>query len=189
MEAKQIYSKPQLQKYFERIGFPSSYQKLSATNLTTDEQLQFLFRLQQHQLATIPFENLTLHYSWHPVIDVNADRLYKKIVVKRRGGYCMENNSFFHSVLFSLGFDAYMVAARVYDPGLAKYGGLTHCLNIVTVGGVRYAVDVCFGSRCPVRPLELRHEQIQTHSGIGDLRLNHSHIPQAHTARAKVLDI
>ncbi|VUC29775.1 unnamed protein product [Clonostachys rosea] len=148
--------------------------------MSSDAQFQFLALLQKHQLMHIPFENLTLHYSWHRVIDVAPDRLFDKIVRQQgRGGYCMENNSLFHTVLLSLGFRVYMVGARVYDKESSRYAGLTHCLNIVTIHDVRYAVDVCFGAKVPVLPLTLSHNQVQQHSRPGQMRARYDSIPQA----------
>ncbi|KAF4462769.1 arylamine N-acetyltransferase 2 [Fusarium albosuccineum] len=180
------YSNVQLQKYFDRIAFPSAYRTFSVADLGPDAQLQLLLRLLKYQLANVPFENLTLHYSWHRVIDVNVDHLYDKVVGERRGGYCMENNSFFHTVLLSLGYDVYMAGARVYSPDSSRYGGLSHCLNIVTIGAVRYGIDVGFGSRCPVAPLELIPGKIIPWSDMGYMRLRYDHIPQALSRKQKV---
>lgn len=52
------------------------------------------------------------------MIDIEPEVLFEKIVggaggKGRRGGYCMENNTFFGTVLRSLGFDVYAVGARV----------------------------------------------------------------------------
>ncbi|KAF5026707.1 hypothetical protein F66182_1196 [Fusarium sp. NRRL 66182] len=136
------YDQSQLEKYYDRIGLAASDRKYDIRNLSPDQQLHFLSRLQKQQLITVPFENLTLHYSWHRIVEVSADHLYDKIVNERRGGYCMENNTFFHTVLLTLGYEVYMVGARVFSPDVGKYGGFTHCLNVVTISGASYGVDV-----------------------------------------------
>lgn len=100
------YSKDGLSKYLEYIGLPSSFQD-------GDRNLTNLRTLQQHQLARIPFENLALHYSPDRTIHLDADYLYDKIVNRSRGGYCMENNAFFGTILRSLGFKVRSVGARV----------------------------------------------------------------------------
>ncbi|KAH6890635.1 arylamine N-acetyltransferase 3 [Thelonectria olida] len=179
------YTTPQLKKYFDRISFSSSDFQFDVTRLDPAAQLHWLIELQRHQLVKVPFENLTLHYSWHRTVDVSPDHLYDKIVGEQRGGYCMENNTFFHTVLLSLGYDVYMAGARVYDPASSKYGGLSHCLNIVTIRGVRYAVDVGFGSRCPLRPLNLS-DGAEHHMDMGSMRLRHDGIPQTLSRDQKV---
>lgn len=179
MTARETYSKEELEAYFDRIGLPLSVRCFSVTGMPWEDQYEFLLQLQKHQLMRVPFENLTLHYSWHRVIDVRPDRLFEKIVLQPgRGGYCMENNSLFHTALISLGFDAYIVGARVYNKDTSRYGGLTHCLNIVALNGVRYAVDVCFGSRVPVLPLRLCHGEVQRHSAPGQMRVRYDNITQ-----------
>ncbi|KAF9775893.1 hypothetical protein IL306_005981 [Fusarium sp. DS 682] len=172
------YSQSQLEKYYDRIALPASDRKSTISDLSSDAQLEFLFTLTQQQILTVPFENLTLHYSWHRIVDVNADHLYDKIVNEKRGGYCMENNTFFHTVLLSLGYDIYMVPARVFSPDTGRYGGLSHCLNVVTIQGKSYAVDVGFGARMPDKPYELVEEKILTRLDGGQMRLRHDTISQ-----------
>ncbi|KAJ4118752.1 hypothetical protein NW768_010813 [Fusarium equiseti] len=169
------YSESQLETYYNRINFPKSERKYNVHN---DDQLGFLFALTRAQLLAVPFENLTLHYSWHKIVDVNADHLFNKIVNERRGGYCMENNSFFHTVLVSLGFEVYTVAARVFSPDAKRYGGITHCLNVVTIGGRSYAVDVGFGARTPTVPMEIVDGKTFERTDGGEMRLRFDTIPQ-----------
>lgn len=114
------YTEAQLERYFERIDLPVSVQErlLSSCRRRDEpssriEELEALTTLQQHQLAHVPFENLSLHYSTHRTISIDASDLYVKIVERRRGGYCMENNCFFGAVLHGLGFTAYSAGARI----------------------------------------------------------------------------
>ena len=112
--ARHIYTTSQLESYFERISLPSKYRDLShKTGDNAPRDLEFLTALQKHQLAAVPFENLSIHYSPTHTIDLDPNFLYEKIVRRRRGGYCMENNCFFGTVLRSLGFNLYSAGARV----------------------------------------------------------------------------
>ena len=79
--------------------------------------LEFLRILQIHQLSKVPFENLSIHYSAHHTVSLDADTLYEKIVgnARGRGGYCMENNCFFGTILRTLGFKVYSAGARVFE--------------------------------------------------------------------------
>ncbi|KAM0355185.1 hypothetical protein ACHAPU_001050 [Fusarium lateritium] len=172
------YDQSQLEAYFDRIALPASDRQYSIDTLSSNAQIDFLSTLTRQQLLAVPFENLTLHYSWNRVVDVHADHLYDKIVGEKRGGYCMENNSFFHTVLLSLGYEIYMVAARVFSPDTERFGGITHCLNVVTVDGRSYAVDVGFGARTPTVPMELLHDKFFERSDTGQMRLRYDTIPQ-----------
>ncbi|KAH7028881.1 uncharacterized protein B0I36DRAFT_324714 [Microdochium trichocladiopsis] len=172
-----------------------------STNGLSDkaDDLAYLSLLMKHQVVRVPFENLTQHYSWHKIVDPRPSHLYKKIVgaaspaVPRpptqngdrdnsavpigggRGGYCMEVNSFFHTVLLSLGFDVYLAGARVWSPTEKRYSGFSHCVNIVTISGVRYLVDVAFGGNVAIAPLPLPDFEF-AEEGAGP---THEHIPPA----------
>ncbi|KAF4343487.1 arylamine n-acetyltransferase 2 [Fusarium beomiforme] len=172
------YNQSQLERYYNRIDLPASDRKSTISDLSSDAQLEFLFTLTQRQILTVPFENLTLHYSWHRIVDVNADHLYDKIVNEKRGGYCMENNTFFHTVLLSLGYDVYMAPARVFSPDAKRYGGFSHCLNVVTIQGRSYAVDVGFGARMPDKPYELVEEKVLARLDGGQIRFRYDSISQ-----------
>jgi len=64
-------------------------------------------------MARVPFENLVLHYSTHHSVILERDFLFDKMVVRGKGGYCMENNLFFATVLRTLGYTVLAGGARV----------------------------------------------------------------------------
>lgn len=148
------FSIDQLQEYFCRIQLPAQSRIYNVEPLEPAKALEYLALIKRHQLVTVPFDNLTLHYSWHRVIHIDPSHLFKKIVQQPgRGGYCMENNTLLHTVLISLGFDAYTAGARIYKgPG---YGGFTHCINIIEINQVRYLADVGFGPNGPIAPVRI----------------------------------
>lgn len=116
------YTEEQLSIYFAHISLPSQMRPgIPQLHQIGQEEhaLEFLRILQIHQLSTIPFENLSLHYSPHHNISIDADGLYEKLVGngRGRGGYCMENNCFFGTVLRSLGFELFSAGARVSEDG------------------------------------------------------------------------
>lgn len=127
-----------------------------------EDPLETLSRIQLWQLAAVPFGNLVLHYSPHHTIPLDMETLFSKIVERRFGGYCMENNAFFATVLRALGYELYTTGARVsyaLDKGHKDpqgYGGWSHMLNIVTVHGRKYMVDVGFGTSGAVQPIHLK---------------------------------
>lgn len=113
--ATSTYSPAQLESYLNHISFPTlKYPQISTTAAKTAKGLEYLSILQKHHLATVPFENLSLHYSSEKILYLGNDDLFEKIVVKKRGGYCMENNQFFVTVLKGLGYEVVSVGARVF---------------------------------------------------------------------------
>ncbi|OTB03194.1 hypothetical protein M426DRAFT_321983 [Hypoxylon sp. CI-4A] len=178
------YTVAQLSQFYERIALPKDKWLYSVSSLSGKEKYDLLDLLVRHTLLRIPFENLTLHYSWHRTINVRPQHLFNKIVraPSRRGGYCMENNSLFHTVLLSLGFKAYMAGARVYDEEHDRYGGFSHCVNIVVIDGEKWMVDVGFGANGPTFPVLLSEHKPQSNPPCDDLvetRLVREPIPQA----------
>ncbi|KAM0794749.1 hypothetical protein BDR22DRAFT_814679 [Usnea florida] len=120
--SRPTYSPTQLSQYFARIDLPPHLHPtptITTKETSTETTLALLTTLQKHHLATIPFENLNLHYSTHHTISLDPSSLFEKIVTRRRGGYCMETNTFFAVVLRSLGF-------RVRGVRVV-WGGLEEC--------------------------------------------------------------
>jgi arylamine N-acetyltransferase len=178
MPSQHRYSRLQLEEYFNRVQLPESARNYDVSALGPDAQLNYLKLLTKHQLVAIPFENLTLHYSWHRVISTDAQHVFDKIVKQPgRGGYCMENNTLLHVVLVSLGFDVYMLGARVHGSPDAGYGGVTHCLNVITIGDVRYTVDVGFGGNGPIRAYTLEAGLVQEHIAPAQVRYRRGQLP------------
>lgn len=122
------YSRSQVKNYFHHISLPQRYREQAfeiSKSDSTDQQLEFLTSLQQHQLANVPFENLAIHYSIHHTVSIDAHDLYIKMVenARGRGGYCMENNCFFGTILRTLGFKEYGVGGRIADAVNGSTGG------------------------------------------------------------------
>jgi len=111
-----------------------------------------LAALQLAHLLAVPFENLSIH-SGEP-IQLRPDWLFDKIVRRRRGGFCYELNGLFAELLNALGFEAEMLAARVYS-GDGRLGiPFDHMCLRVRAGGAAWLADVGFGDNF-VRPLRL----------------------------------
>lgn len=170
-EARPRYSTTELQDYFKRIELPQEYVDLSlrtdtAWASTVEQGLPFLHALTRHHTCSVPFENLELHYSAHKAVSLDPTHLYKKFVYQRRGGRCMENNTFMATVLRSLGFNVRNCGGRVSRamspyPDVRRnqsqtYDGWNHMLNIVRLGEEWYVVDVGMGAMGPNLPYPLR---------------------------------
>jgi N-hydroxyarylamine O-acetyltransferase len=91
--------------YLTRIGYAGS----SSPTLTT------LAGLQRAHLLAVPFENLDLHLGRR--LDLDLDRVYDKVVLRRRGGWCFELNALYASLLEALGFSVTLLGGAVESDG------------------------------------------------------------------------
>ena len=118
-----------------------------------------LRQLQVAHLLSVPFENLSIH-SGEPIV-LDDEALFRKIVGRRRGGFCYELNGLFAALLRALGFEVSMLSAQVAnDEG--HYGpDFDHMTLMVTLSD-RWLVDVGFGDSF-FEPLLLdeQDEQVQ----------------------------
>ncbi len=73
--------------------------------------LDSLRALHYEHLLAVPFENLDIHCGVPIVLDV--EKLFEKIILHRRGGFCYELNSLFAALLRELGFQVTLLSARV----------------------------------------------------------------------------
>ena len=121
--------------------------------------LVVLKQLQKAHLLTVPFENLDIHYD-NP-IELDIDKIYHKIVVKKRGGFCYELNGLFQKLLNSIGFDSKIISARVYNNKKEKFGEeYDHLAIIVKLNQNEYLIDVGFGE-FTFYPLRFKINEIQ----------------------------
>jgi arylamine N-acetyltransferase len=110
------YSRDEIESYYRRIKLPDALRLYTVSEASPKAALCYLRLLQKHHLTHVPFENLSLHYSTHRRNSLHHDDLFKKIVQDgARGGYCMELNAAFGTLLRSLGYKMYAAGARVHD--------------------------------------------------------------------------
>src|SRR5689334_2823497 len=124
-----------------------------------DVSAETLRRLQVAHLLNVPFENLSIHASEPVVLD--DDALFRKIVERRRGGFCYEANGLFAALLRALGFAVTMLSAEVARGGGQFSPAFDHMALMVTLEE-RWLADVGFGDSF-LEPLLLdtTSEQIQ----------------------------
>lgn len=122
-----------------------------------------LCKLTEAHLAHIPFENLAQHGGRGGPVKLNLASIERKLLDRKRGGFCLELNALFASLLRELGLQVVIVPAVVYKE---EKGGFdhppTHVLLIVTLpgDGLKYFVDVGFGEP-PCHPLIYHCEKEQ----------------------------
>jgi N-hydroxyarylamine O-acetyltransferase len=112
-----------------------------------------LEQLHRRHLSTIPFENLDVRLR-RPV-GLDLDSLEAKLVRKRRGGYCFEQNTLFAAVLRGLGFEVRTLEARVRPEAATAPLPRTHMTLEVEVEGAAWLADVGFGGDGPIEPVPL----------------------------------
>ncbi|MBW1595515.1 arylamine N-acetyltransferase [Streptomyces sp. JJ38] len=142
-----------LDAYLSRINLPGATPRPDAATLG---------KLHRAHAARIPFENLEIMLGRPVPLDLTA--LQDKLVTRRRGGYCFEQNSLFAAVLERVGFSFTAHAARVRMGDRDKLLPATHMLLTVEAEGERWVADVGFGGDGPHAPVRLR-EGVQTHQG------------------------
>ena len=121
-------------EYLKRIG-------IDQTQLNPD--LKTLKLLQKRHLLSVPFENLDIH--WKQPIKLDTDDFYQKIVRRKRGGFCYEQNGLFRKLLEETGFQTKIISARVAG-GENNFGEeYDHLAILVKINGEEYLTDVGFG--------------------------------------------
>jgi len=130
-----------LQAYFARIGF----QGAASADLAT------LTHMMRCQLFSVPFENLDVQQG--KVVSLVPEEIYRKIVERKRGGYCYEVNGIFAMALDALGISYRFVAARpmTYPVRRPK----THMAIVATIEGEQWLCDLGFGSYGIREPVNL----------------------------------
>jgi N-hydroxyarylamine O-acetyltransferase len=129
--------------YFDRIH----YARTPKIDLQTLQDLHLL------HLQRIPYENLDVFC--HQPIRLDRETLTQKMLLRRRGGYCFEQNGLFLMVLTELGFNCRANLARVHR-NRPEPGGRTHQINLVELEGKTWVCDVGFGGSGFRQPLLLQ---------------------------------
>ena len=134
-----------------RGGVTDDY--LAAVSLErVDPSLEFLSALTRRHVAEFAFSSVDPRLGEPMPLDLAS--LFDRIVVRRRGGYCFENNGLFFEVLEELGFSPRLQMSRVVL-GRDIHPGLTHRVARVVLDGREYLVDVGFGPLGPARPVPM----------------------------------
>ncbi len=105
-----------------------------------------LGRLQKAHVLQIPFENLDIHA--RIPIELDIQRIYQKVILNKRGGFCYELNGLFYELLAHLGYEVRRVSARVYSVEKGYSPEFDHMALIVRIEGQEYLSDVGFGEFC-----------------------------------------
>jgi N-hydroxyarylamine O-acetyltransferase len=105
--------------------------------------LDGIAELQRAQRLAIPFESFDIRLGRGIALD--PDSIFDKLVTRRRGGYCFEQNRLLRAALDSIGIASTPVLARVWLNGSGEVPPLTHMLLHVAIEGAEWIVDAGFG--------------------------------------------
>ena len=121
-----------LQAYFDRIGFHGEARTDAAT----------LSAIHRRHLLGIPFENLDILLGRR--VDLDEERIFDKLVRRRRGGWCYEMNGLFAWALETIGFDVTRLAGGV-DRAQRGDDAVGNHLTLLVEAGGEWLADVGFG--------------------------------------------
>ena len=145
---EELYERiPDIAAYMERIG-------LGGTELKTDKDS--LDRIIYAHLTHIPFENIDCRMLG-ACPQLGIKKLFDKIVIRRRGGWCFELNSLLNAFLCELGFETYIAAANVMA-GREEMYPPAHCVIVCIIEGEKYLCDVGYGGAVPFGALSFSGE-------------------------------
>ena len=116
--------------------------------------------LQRAHLTAVPFENLDVYAKRG--VETSLDWSLRKIVDRRRGGWCFELNAAFSGLLMDLGFEVRRLGATVLLPHASDH--VSH-LTLEVMLDSPYLVDVGFGDTF-IKPLRLDLQDPQD-GGVG----------------------
>jgi N-hydroxyarylamine O-acetyltransferase len=143
-ELNETLSRQMAEAYLARIGINTAL-PMDKTGLDS--------LIAAHQLS-VPFEDIDSHDA-RLDIELATQKLFDKIVTRRRGGYCFELNALFCKLLKALGFNSRACLARVIFGGRNPPPPLLHRVTLVDLGGALYFCDVGFGGPMPLSALPL----------------------------------
>lgn len=146
-------NKEKVRLYFRRLGLD-----LDVDNLTLD--IKLLNQIQYAHVANIAYENLDILKN--VPLNLDNEKLFEKMIINKRGGYCFEINSLYNWLLQEIGFKTTNYMAR-YLRGEKDVPKRRHRVIIVESDLIdgRIMCDAGIGDRAPRYPLKLEEDLIQ----------------------------
>jgi len=123
-----------------------------------------LEKLHRAHASSIPFENLDPHRG--VPVSLEAEDLERKLVGRRRGGYCFEQNLLLKEALEALGAEVDLFLARVRIG--APDGAIrprSHLVLRVRTGREEWHADVGFGAGTLLEPIPFGPGEVHEQSG------------------------
>lgn len=123
--------------YLERLG-------MQEVKSCSEVYLDRLILAHQYEIS---FENLDV-YEKHLPISLDVRKLFDKIIMGKRGGYCFELNALFLKLLLACGFDAFACRCRIVR-GKNFVPPVLHRGTLVRLEDGLYFCDVGYGGPQP----------------------------------------
>lgn len=114
--------------------------------------IKFLNDVVRRHVATFAFSSVGCQLGNELPLDFES--LYERIVIKRRGGYCFEQNGLLFEILEELGFSPKLYLGRVIH-NKDTHPGLTHRMSMIEYDDQPYVLDVGFGFLGPSLPIPM----------------------------------
>lgn len=132
-----------LDNYLERIGYSGPVRP----------DLACLSAVHRHHVQSIPYEDLDVQLG-RP-LDLDPERIRRKLIVDRRGGWCYEMNGLLGWALTEIGFDVTRMTGGVMrsERGDEAYGN--HLVLRVDLGDESFMADAGLGDAL-FEPIPLR---------------------------------
>ena len=142
--------------------------RINSAHLNHDVNIENLKSLQSSHLLNIPWENFSL--AQNDIVKMDLERIYKKVILGGRGGFCFELNQLFAWLLRQLGYELELISCRNFMITTQSYHPWSgHMAILVNLNGKTYLVDVGHSSS-PRYPLEFILSKPQQ-SVIGHFRI------------------
>jgi len=164
LSQRPTYSPEQISQYLAILFHKSHpFHDLSNfKNALTTAPLATLSTLQRYHLNSIPWGDVALHYSTAKTVSLDSEDIFQKLVVRRHGGYCMETNALYSTILRSLGMKLYTTGSRISNiidasrsQDVEGFNGWEHMIIIIFIDDRKYLIDVGFGNFGPLSPILL----------------------------------
>lgn len=142
----------ELAKYIDRIGYEGELRPTLAV----------LSELTRAHTIAIAFENIDVVLGRG--VSLAAPAIFEKLVLRKRGGYCFEQNALLHTALAAIGFNATLTSGRVRLRFSERetIAPRTHVFIHVRIDAEDFITDVGMGSgsltcALPLAPLLTEH--------------------------------
>jgi N-hydroxyarylamine O-acetyltransferase len=136
--------------YLERIGYDGP----------VSAGIDTLRGMHRAHFYNVPFENLDIARGVEIAVDEQVN--FDKIVVQRRGGFCLEVTGLFARALREIGFRVDVIGARVMAGG--RLGEPMAHMTLIVHLDEPWIADVGFGARI-IEPLRMAERGDQTFDG------------------------
>jgi N-hydroxyarylamine O-acetyltransferase len=138
-----------LNLYFQRIHYTGAPAKDYAT----------LAAIHHQHLMHIPYENGDVQLS--VALDFNFERIFEKLVINKRGGWCYEMNGLLAWALEEIGFEVRRMSGAVGREADGDVQRGNHLVLEVMVDGKPFLADVGLGDglRFPIEIAAGKHKQ------------------------------